>query len=475
MFPAPPRFARRLLSVGADEFFGTLLLHTVLRHRGRPPECGPTGPGVSADLLRSGDPRAVFAPAFDPAPDRVPDFAAALRPAAHRDGRPVAAPPGVSRVEDFALPSPVVTRWPASDLIRGRVWRSGAAGSRFDSAGPRPTVLFVDGLVQPSFKVAGRFAGVFAAGGADTVSVDLPFNHRRTPPGWRPGQLILGGDLVHVFAAGRQAVLDVLTVLDALRRDAAQLNGAANGTTAGVGLCGISFGGWAVLTAATVDAQRLGGRAGVRFAAGLAPAAHPAATLREGGTIMRAARRNVGPLPDAADDPAVVPFTPARRPAPLPPDRVLLHVARWDRFVPNARIRELAAAWGTGVTEHETGHMGLSADARCNVALAGLVLREGWGSPLDPAPRERRPVVHPARVHPARPLVSAQAGDGVRLSTRKSSLHPAGLRPAGAPRQGALRVNGSDAPRLRPCGIAVTPAAWSDPSARCSRSPPRRS
>ena len=367
---APPRFARRLLSAAADEFFGTVLLHTVLRHRGRPPGHGPTGPGVTADVLRGGDVRTVFAPAFD---RRTPGFAAALRPATRRGGRPVTAPDECARVEDFTLPSPVATRWPAANRIVGRVWRAASANG-VRPGEPRRTVLFVDGLVQPSFQVAGRFARAFAAAGVDTVSVDLPFNHRRTPPGRRPGELILGGDIDHVLSTTRQSVLDVLAVLDAVRADPG---------VGEVGLCGISFGGWAVLTAAAVDAVRAAdatGRdtAGVRFVAGLAPAAHPAATLREGGTIMRAARGNVGPLGDLADGPTAVPYTPARQRAPLPPDRILLHAARWDRFVPNRRIDELAAAWGTAVTVHETGHMGISADAGINRALAAAVLRDGW-------------------------------------------------------------------------------------------------
>ena len=225
----------------------------------------------------------------------------------------------------------------------------------------------MDGIVQRNFHTVRQFARGACPGGVDVVTLDLPFNHRRTPDGYRPGQLILGGDLTHVLGVLRQAVRDVAAVYRGLH--------ASGEYPGGVGLAGVSFGGWTALQTAALLGEAWGGPAAApapRLACGVVPASDLLLALTDGGAIVRAARRNLGI--GAADRRRLEPLgrsvRPAAYPRPAPPDpgggvsRVQLHAARFDRFVPNAATERLAEAWRADLTWHPVGHMGLCADPR---------------------------------------------------------------------------------------------------------------
>ena len=350
---------RRLFSSLTDELSGLGLLHGVMRHGGREPRVGPIGDAPAAALL-SGDPAA----AFGGRPEAV-DLLARSTPLPAGEAARVA---GCGGVSDFAFPSPDATAFPENNWVRGRIWRAA------EPARPRRAVLALDGIVQGGFGNLRTLARAACPAGLDLVTIDLPFNHRRTPPGYRPGQLILGGDLVHVLGVLRQAVRDTAAALFSLR--------AGGEYPGGIGLAGISFGGWTALQTAAVMTS-VWGEPGPRWVCGVAPAADLLLALTDGGAIVRAARRNLGLGPDdrraLADVAASV--RPAEFPRPVPadragPPRVSLHAAQFDRFLPNPAIERLAAAWGGELTRHATGHMGLAAAPHYLRKVAGP-----WGDP----------------------------------------------------------------------------------------------
>ncbi len=355
---------RRLASHLTDEFAGLGLLYGVMRYRHRPPRRGPASGAGAADLF-SGDPAAVFGPL--PA---APDLAAGAVTAPAAEAARVH---GCGEVIDFAFPSPDVTGGPrtpqfrVNDVVRGRIWRAA------DVHGPRRCVLALDGIMQAGFGNLRSFARATCPAGVDLATIDLPFNNRRTPAGFRPGQLILGGDLAHVLSVLRQAARDTAAAVRGLTAG----GGPPGEYPGGVALAGISFGGWAALQTAALlgsvwkeelnDELTDGRAAGPRWVCGVCPAADLLSALTDGGAIVRAARRNLrlGPADFARLGPVAASVRPATFPRPVPMDggptsRVMLHAARYDRFVPNAAVERLAAAWGGDLTWHATGHMGLA-------------------------------------------------------------------------------------------------------------------
>ena len=338
------RVLRRLAAILSDEAAGLGLLYGVMRHGRSPIRRGPP-PGVSLAELLSGNPVRLFGAA--PLGGRTP----------RRSPRPekVGRVTGCGAVSDFAFPTDAPTGDPENDTVRGRLWEAA------EPTDPRRCVLALDGIVQAGFGNHRTFARTLCPAGIDLVAVDLPFNHRRTPDRFRPGQLILHGDLRHVLSVLRQAVRDVAAALRMLQE--------GGDYPGGVGLAGISFGGWVALQTAAVlgSVWKGGGIEAPRWVCGVCPAADLLLALTDGGAIVRAARGNLGlgsdDLPALADVAATI--RPAAYPSPFPtgdgPNRVILHAAEYDRFVPNAAVERLAAAWGGDLTWHAAGHMGLAA------------------------------------------------------------------------------------------------------------------
>ncbi|MEM9703091.1 MAG: hypothetical protein AAF907_11680 [Planctomycetota bacterium] len=341
---------RRIASSLFDELAGLGLLYGVMRAGNRPPRRGPISPIGPAALL-SGDPAALFG-SLPEAAGRFDELTTLPRKEADRV-------PGCGEALDWAYPSSDQTEFAENQTVHGRLWRSESAGA------PRRAVLAVDGLVQGGFGNLRSLASVCCSAGIDLATIDLPCNHRRTPDGYRPGQLILGGDLPHVLSVLRQAVRDTAAALRTLIE-----SGAYPG---GVGLAGISFGGWTALQTAALLGSVWGERTASRprFVCGVCPAADLMRALTAGGPMVRAARRNLQLSQAELNelDAVAASVRPASFPSPFAsrpggPPRILLHAGRYDRFVPNPAIEELTEIWRGELTWHSTGHMGLAASLR---------------------------------------------------------------------------------------------------------------
>ena len=335
------RVLRRLFSSLTDEFAGVSLLYGVMRHGNRPPRRGPVSGLDPADLL-SGDSTRTFGPC----PDRGVRLADCRTPLPAAEAARVR---GCGAAWDFGFFSDTLTLDWANNTVRGRLWEAA------EPAEPRRCVLALDGIVQAGFGNLRTFAGECCPAGIDLATIDLPFNHRRTPAGYRPGQLILGGDLPHVVSVLRQAVRDAAAAYRCLCD-----SGAYPG---GVALAGVSFGGWTLLQTAALVGTVWDGIEPPRWVCGVCPATDLLLELTAGGTLVRAARRNLGLSPADRSRLAHVgeSLRPAAFPPPLPAGRVILHAAEYDRFVSNPAIERLAGAWGGELIRHGTGHMGLAA------------------------------------------------------------------------------------------------------------------
>lgn len=352
---------RRFLASAIDEAFGLMLLHNVLRFRDLPPVAGDDSTRFTD--LHSGDPKRFFAPVPEPA-----DLTT------HR--RPIGQTPHAI-VEDFAFVSPVHTPFPRNNVVRGREWRAiREAGETRHREGIEPispslaspdppppkTLVLIDGLVQIGYGNERLFADRLNPAGIDVVTIDLPFNHHRTPAGYWPGQLIVGGDLDHALGVMRQAVLDTWALVRGLQ---------AQGRS--VALAGISYGGWTVLSTALVAAD-------VISVTAIAPPVDMLRVLTEGGVIVRAARRGLRLSPAGAKAlrPVARAVTPSAWPPPLPPRRVFLHSADYDRFVPARRVVALANQWHATLTRHPVGHMQLTSFPPWLAKVADAVRETAW-------------------------------------------------------------------------------------------------
>ena len=318
-----PAWWRRFWSQMIDSLMGQILLRGVLLRRTVP--------------LRIGDAHHEFPDLFSGQHAR---FFAPLPAACTWTEAPVEEPPGRSqglKVRDLTAPSATPVGDVINDVIRARRWtpKTGDRGL---------TVVGIDGIVQIGAGWFRRFAERVGPLGIETVMMDAPFNFRRTPGPALPGQLIVGGDLSHQLSVARQSVLDITQLCRSLQAEGRR-----------VGLVGCSYGGWLMLMAATVVDD-------LDFVISLAPPADIVDLLQSRSPFVKALRRGLQltPVPLAELEALVRPVRPREWRSKLPGRQIRLHAARYDRFVPNTAIEQLAKAWQAPLVWHDEAHYRLT-------------------------------------------------------------------------------------------------------------------
>lgn len=235
---------------------------------------------------------------------------------------------------DFSFESTVQTSFSESNLVRCSRWSKPHQKNQ-------KVILGVDGIVQLRDTWFRTLAEEVVPAGWDVVMMDAPFNHRRTPIGYRPGQLILNGNFYHFLNAGRQLILDLERLTHFYRHQGLE-----------VAMVGVSLGGWAVTTVSQLVDH-------VRFLHAVTPPLEMSWMLREGGAIVRAAWN--GLAQDSLDweemQRIMRPLSPYHYNLTLKPDDVCFHTARYDRFVSTPRIEDFARKTGARTWEWPRGHI----------------------------------------------------------------------------------------------------------------------
>ncbi len=326
-----------------DEVAANFVLHRFLWYRRRPPVKGPSPEECPA--LYAGDLAGFYAP--HPSPVDIEADRTLFRETS------------TAKVWNFRFTSETTTPWPENNQVWCRHWQA-----RDSDRGL--TVVGIDGIIQLGTTWFRRLAAQLNPRGIDVLSMDAPFNFRRTPKGYRPGQLIVGGDMAHQLAVTRQSVLDLWRLVISLQRQGRR-----------VGLVGVSFGGWVALLTSLL-AENL------EFLIGVVPPVDIVRMLHEGGTVVRAVRRGIGHRPLAPEELECLarPVVPALWKPKLSGSQILLHAARYDRLAPCRHIEELARAWNAQLVVHPAaGHFALANSPWIVPQVADEIIRLAFSPP----------------------------------------------------------------------------------------------
>jgi hypothetical protein len=132
---------------------------------------------------------------------------------------------------------------------------------------------------------------------------------------------------------------------------------------------GVSYGAWLTLLTALL-AEHLD------FLIAVVPPVDIVRMLHDGGTMVRGIRRGIGFGAINAEELARLarPVVPSHWKPKLAADRIVLHAARYDRFVPCKGIEELAGRWGTRLVVHNEAHYRLAVSPQITPLVASQVL-----------------------------------------------------------------------------------------------------
>lgn len=275
-------------------------------------------------------------------------------------------------LRDLGFSSPLPAGIADNDRVIVRHWH----GTRRDR---RLSVLALGGLVQVGYFWFDRLAEGLARAGVDTWMMDEPFNGRRTPDGYLPGELILGGGAELLIAAVRQAVVDARAIIRMLRAQGRR-----------VGVVGQSYGGFLSLLLSILEPE-------LEFVVSMIPLADVPAWYRTALFLPRGVRGRFPRFSEAELQAIAWPVNPMRwRPA-VPAERIALHAARYDRLVRVDSIRKLASLWDAQLTMHAEGHYSLFFGDSFRRQVQNFALSRAPALRVD-APD---PELHPTRHHMA--------------------------------------------------------------------------
>jgi len=301
-----------------DEAVSGLLLRNIFRYRNHPPAYLDQAE-LSPDVL-SGDREKFFH---------------SVRPQVSVEpyGTPVKLSENLTR-HDFHFASEVQTPFAESNRVIYSHWS--------DPHRPNQSVIVgVDGIVQMRDSWFRTLAEKTVPAGWDVVMMDAPFNHRRTPIGYRPGQLILNGNFYHLLNVGRQSILDLRSLVETFQKD--QLE---------VGLVGVSLGGWMVTTLSQIMQS-------IKFLHAVTPPLEMSWMLREGGAIVRAAWNGLaqGDLEWDQIQNYMQPLSPYHYRPNIEAENLCFYTAAYDRFVTTSRIEQYSKLIGARLERWPCGHI----------------------------------------------------------------------------------------------------------------------
>lgn len=218
----------------------------------------------------------------------------------------------------FEFRSDLATPWPANDLVRGWLHRSGKDWRT------RPCAIFLHGLqgeVEYNLKYP-WFARRLARQGLNTAAMVLPFHGPRRPRGPGTVSCFLSSDLVVTLNAFRQAVTDTRALIQWLLGEGVP----------GIALAGVSLGGWVTGMTTCLEPK-------LAAAVLITPVAHMERAFAEL-AFCEPIRRNLVDVPVNLG-----PLNLIERQPCLSPEKLLLVQSRYDLLAPAETIEDLWETW----------------------------------------------------------------------------------------------------------------------------------
>lgn len=236
---------------------------------------------------------------------------------------------------DFSFPSALVSAWPKNDTVFVRTFAP-------ERQLHRPAVIVLHGLMSISTLAYRPFLQAIVAAGASAYFLELPYHHRRTPPGSFSGDLFYTANFELTWQAARQAIADVRRLALYLRANAAPV----------IGILGFSLGAW--LAALTVCGEP---------ALDFAVLAMPPASFNDlvwdsvlGHRLRAQLERAQWSRPQTAA--LTARLDPLGYRPLLPPERLEIFAAAHDAIVPLTHVRTLQQAWSVPrLHEYAAGHL----------------------------------------------------------------------------------------------------------------------
>ncbi len=250
---------------------------------------------------------------------------------------------------DFSFPTVSPCGIPNNDQVSGYAWLHGEVGQA-------PAVVLVHGWMMSHFKGLHPVAESFFERGLDVYFFELPYHMHRKPPGSFSGECYYGSEGQYTADSVRQSLLDVGIFVRWLK-----VTGAP-----GVGVWGVSLGGWiALLTACYCD--------DVDLVVATVPACCLERLSRESllSKKLMPKWRAANPA-EAAEQ--LHAFDPIYLTPSVPVRKILVVVANYDEIVPARFPLTLAQKWkGISVLRYPHGHISINMSAKMRREVATFV------------------------------------------------------------------------------------------------------
>lgn len=280
-----------------------------------------------------------------------------------------------SRTTDFDLievsyASPLPTSYPENATVYASFFRPPRpAGESI------PAVIVLHVLETTNAGLSRQFCTRLARAGIGALLITLPYHMRRTPAGYRSGELMTTADPVALREAMRQAVMDVRCGVDWLMRQ-------PEVDAQSIGLVGLSLGAVVGTLASQVETR-------FRAAALVVGAARLARIVANSGMLLKLQRqlRSTGITTDDLE--RELRAVDAVNYVGVNPDcRIYMINALHDWAIPEQAARETHAAFGQAVVQWlNAGHFTIFASPG---PLSGEIIRF-LRSALGPTPRDSSP------------------------------------------------------------------------------------
>lgn len=236
----------------------------------------------------------------------------------------------------FKFESPVYSLYKANKTVYGRYYeRHGEPDA--------PLLVLLHGWRMDSYMLFDKFARLFIHEGFNVAMPDLPYHMKRTPGGSFAGEHTFKDDAIHTMATFRQAIFDIMSIINWSNEKRSSRAIAVMGVSFGALLTGLltclePSVDLSVMVAPPVDlgAMFASSRLGRIFEKENPRGERMLRLYKE--TLNKVALQNLKPL--------------------LPPERIFIAEGRFDGMVPPELIENLWHAWGHPcIRRYDHGHL----------------------------------------------------------------------------------------------------------------------